>query len=117
MDNSLKKFRVMTSKGEVIIDAKNIHDAISRARQEIGQLPNDINTKICQDIIDELTDLQNTIEDIKLRIKTSSKNLEWNDVYSETKQLPVKAEEYLARCVEKVGSMHKIEVDKNDITD
>lgn len=107
MEN-LRKFRVMTSKGEVFINARNMHDAISKARTEIGQLPNDINTKITKNVLDEINELQSLLDTFKSQIKDSARSLDWNDVYKNTKQASLRIHDCACKCKEQIGSMLKI---------
>lgn len=78
----MKKFAVTLSNGKrVFISAVNLHDAVSKARIQYGQLPNDVNSKIVQDIRDsvnaDIQELQRGLE----TISNAAKTLDWTTVY------------------------------------
>lgn len=78
----MKKFAVTLVDGQrVLIDAVNLHDAVSKARIQYGQLPNDVNAKIAQDIKEAVnTDIDKLSKHLS-SLLTASENLDWESVY------------------------------------
>lgn len=86
MGKKLLKYRVNLADGtSMIVEASNIHNAISLARGMMGQLPNDINkkvvTKITSIIDNEIQDLVN----LKNSIQTDARELDWTTIYNRIK--------------------------------
>ena len=86
MGKKLLKYRVNLADGtSMIVEASNIHNAISLARGMMGQLPNDINkkvvTKITSIIDNEIQDLVN----LKNSIQTDARELDWTTIYNRSK--------------------------------
>lgn len=113
----LKKFRVIKADGEVvIIEAKNIENAISIARSQFGQLPNDINEKIALSLLSELSGLGKLFNGASASIKKGNRELNWGAVYKASKSIS----EALKVSEEKIntlaGSLVKVEKEyKNEI--
>lgn len=79
----MKKFAVTLADGNhVIIEAVNLHDAVSKARMQYGQLPNDINAKIVNGMSDNIDAAIEVLRRTKQTIQDSAKNLDWTDVYT-----------------------------------
>lgn len=88
MVKALKKYRVKTIDNEVkIVLAKNIHDAMSKARLEVGQLPNDVNLKVVSNALTLLQDKINSLKEISDLIKVNSKDYNWDSIYEQLKSL------------------------------
>ena len=109
MAETLKKYRVRTLDGGIkFVMAKNIHDAKSIARMEIGQLPNDVNLKIVKRVLAELqnniTEIENVIEELKI----SGKNLDWDEVNSKIKEISTQMMNKSISFKELAGSMVKL---------
>lgn len=82
----LRKFRVTKSDGEVvIIEAQNIENAISIARSQFGQLPNDVNEKIAINLLNELSNLGKLFNETSASIKKGNRDLDWESVYKASK--------------------------------
>lgn len=78
----MKKFRVAKVDGTYeIIEATNMENAISIARNKFGQLPNDINNKIVEDISHSIQLISRSIENNSKQIRLGAKELDWNRVY------------------------------------
>jgi septation ring formation regulator EzrA len=113
MAETLKKYRVKTVDGKVhIIEAKNIHDAQSKARLDIGQLPNDINLKIVDKVLAELQNDLYSIKEVARNLKNESKNLNWDEVHTSIKELSEHMMKQSTSLKQLAGSMAKIKNDK-----
>lgn len=112
---SLKKFRVTKANGEVvIIEAVNMEDAISKARSQFGQLPNDINDKIVSDLVYNLTALMRKLGESISEIKHHSKEMEWTEIYRVANKLSEDAVLASNDIKSLVGSMVKISKGENN---
>lgn len=106
---SLKKFRVTKANGDVvIIEAANMEDAISKARSQFGQLPNDINDKIVSDLVYNLTALMRKLGESITEIKHHNKEVEWTEIYNIANKLSEDAVLASNDIKSLVGSMVKI---------
>lgn len=80
----MKKFRVNLCNGEhIIVEAKNMYDAQVKARQEFGQLPNDVNRELVQEIFKDIKALNSYLIQFNQALKVQSKELDWTAVYKE----------------------------------
>lgn len=115
MAETLKKYRVRTIDGEIkFVMAKNIHDAKSIARIEVGQLPNDVNLKIVKRV---LAELQDDIESLKIEyetLKLDGKDLEWDKVNSRIKSIATLMMEKSTSFSQLAGSMVRIKNDSEE---
>lgn len=114
MAETLKKYRVKTVDGKVkFIEAKNIHDAQSIARIEIGQLPNEVNLKILEKVLAELQEfIFDTKSDI-VKLKSDGKNLDWNSVNQKIKDISKHMTSESTRFNQLAGSMVRIDNKEN----
>lgn len=113
MAETLRKYRVRTVDGGVrLILAKNMHDAKSKARLEIGQLPNEVNLKILSKVLADLQDLQDTLKQKSINLKTEGKNLNWDEVNQEIKVISEQMNTYVNSFKELAGSMVKLKSDE-----
>lgn len=104
----LKKYKVKTAKGkEQVIEALNMHDAVTKARVMFGNLPNDINNDISKKILNLLEDCLTSVKDYSNRIKNESKSLDWCDVNSSIYDLARYLEETSSNIKGIAGSMIK----------
>lgn len=109
MAETLKKYRVRTVDGTIkYIGAKNIHDAKSIARIEIGQLPNDVNLKIVKKVLAELQDDIDYITKEHNQIKADSKNLDWDNVNKRIKNIATQLLDKSTAFSQMAGSMVRI---------
>lgn len=110
-----KKFRVQKADGTtVIIEANNIDDAISKARSQFGQLPNDINNKISISTIEKINSLIGELDYEKELLKKELKVMEWESYYKEAHSISAKLREYADTIDSLVGSMVKINKGENN---
>ena len=111
----LKKFRVIKADGEVvIIEAQNIENAISIARSQFGQLPNDINEKIALSLLSELSNLVKLFNDTSASIRKSNRELDWEAVYRASKGISKTLEESKVKINTLAGSLVKVEKENNN---
>lgn len=105
----LKKYRVQKADGStVIIDAYTIKDAVMKAREQFGQLPNDINNKISEEGIEKIISLISELEYSKEKLIKNLKNMEWESYYRESHSISAKLREYADAIDSLVGRMVKI---------
>lgn len=110
----MKKFRVTKVDGTVeIIEANNMENAISLARNMFGQLPNDVNTKIVNDVIDSLYEISTAVKDAYITIRSGAKELDWEKVYAETHKVIEDLKTEIEKQEKLVGSMVKINKEEN----
>lgn len=115
MNKTLKKYRIKSSDGNTkIIYARNMHDAKSKARIEFGQLPNDINLKIVKKVLENLQDTFSYLKDETDKLKNGSKDLNWNEVYSDIKNISDYLKNNSLLFLELAGSMVKIKNEENE---
>ena len=109
----LKKFLVRTADGKTItIEAQNAHDAVTKARNLVGQLPNEINTKIIKKL---LVDLQSTISflsETSDNIRANGRELDWEKIYLAVKDISVNLKTKAETYTQMAGSMVKINKEK-----
>lgn len=106
----MKRFAVTLSDGKrEIIEAANMHDAVSKARMQYGQLPNDINTKIVNSISDNLDNIISAFKAAKLLLQDSAKNLDWNAVYELTGKVCNDMSSYASDIHDARGSLVKVD--------
>lgn len=111
----LKKFRVTKADGEVvIIEAQNIENAISIARSQFGQLPNDINEKIAISLLNELTSLGKLFNDASASIKKGNRELDWETVYKASKSISEALKVSEDKINTLAGSLVKVEKENNN---
>lgn len=111
----MKKYRVNTKNGVMIIDANNIHSAISKAREQLGYLPNDINVNISDGITRELNVLRQKLQDAIRNIGKDTKELEWDNIYKTINDCSNALNQSSYKIKEMSGSMFK--VDKSKLED
>lgn len=105
----MKKFRVTKVDGTVeIIEANNMENAISLARNKFGQLPNDVNTKIVNNVIDSLYYISNKVKQSYAEIRSGAKELDWEKVYAITHENIEALKQEIEKQEKLVGSMVKI---------
>ena len=111
----LKKFRVTKADGEiVIIDAQNIENAISIARSQFGQLPNDINEKIAIDLLTEFSNLGKLLNEASVSIKKGNRDLDWETVYRASKRISEAFKVSEDKINTLAGSLVKIDKENNE---
>lgn len=111
----MKKFRVTKVDGTVeIIEAANMENAISLARNKFGQLPNDVNTKIVNDVMDSLYSISNEIKNAYIEIRSKAKELDWESVYSITHSNIEKLKQEIEKQEKLVGSMVKVNKEEHN---
>ena len=117
MENSgVKNFSVLTLDGKrVIIEARNAHDALTIARNEIGQLPNDINTKIVKNLTADINTTISLLANTCSQIKEKGRELDWEKVYKEIKELSSILSEKSETYSQMDGSMVKVRKDNNGV--
>lgn len=109
MAETLKKYRVKTVDGQIrFVMAKNIHDAKSKARLEVGQLPNEVNLKIVKRALAEFQEIIDTLTSMDTKLKQSGKDLEWNLTNSQLKEISKYLEEKSTSISQLAGSMVRI---------
>ena len=105
----MKKFRVTKVDGTVeIIEANNMENSISLARNKFGQLPNDVNTKIVNDVIDSLYNISSIVKNAYIDIRSGAKELDWEKVYAMTHDVIESLKQETEKQEKLVGSMVKI---------
>lgn len=113
---SLKKFRVGKSDGtSVIIEAKNMEDAITQARSQFGQLPNDINNKITISIISDANSLIRDLGELIVNLKKGCRSLEWEEVYASAHSIMQRLNETSEDIKKLAGSMVKVDKDEEKL--
>lgn len=106
----MKKFAVTLADGNrQIIEAANLHDAISKARMQYGQLPNDINAKIVNNISDNIDSMISSLSAIKASLQDSAKNLDWNSVYATAGKTCDSLNAYASDIHDARGSLVKVD--------
>ena len=109
MSEILKKYRVKTiDGGSQIVLAKNIHDAKSKARIELGQLPNEVNLRIVNKVLDILNTSMIMFNETTNNLKKESKVLNWDEVYTLLKESSERMLKTADDFKELAGSMVKI---------
>lgn len=109
MAETLKKYRVKTIDGSIrYIEAKNIHDAKSKARIEIGQLPNEVNLKIVKKVLVELQDLIDSINEKHTSVKQAGKDLDWDITHKIIKDISNMLIDESTSLSQLAGSMVKL---------
>ena len=104
----LKWYKVKTAKGETkVIEALNMHDAVTKARIKFGNLPNDINSDISKKVLNLLEDCLTSLKDYSSRIKSESKSFDWCDVNSSIYDLAKYLEDTSSDIKGIAGSMIK----------
>lgn len=110
----MKKFRVAKVDGTYeIIEAQNMENAISIARNKFGQLPNDINNKIVENISGSVQALSREIEECLKHIKLGAKELDWNSVYVNVHRIVKELNSTSEELSKQAGSM--VKVDKEEL--
>lgn len=106
----MKKFAVTLADGRrEIIEASNLHDAVSKARIQYGQLPNDINAKIVSNISNTIDEVILKLRKTKMSLEESAKELDWNNIYLIASELCNNLEEYASDIHDARGSLVKVD--------
>lgn len=105
----MRTYRVAKVDGTYdLISANNIEQAISIARNKYGQLPNDINKKIVNQIDTILHEITEQISNYRESVSQSVKELDWNSVYVQINKLMLFTDDKQIDIRNKLGSMVKI---------
>lgn len=115
MAETLKKYRVRTVDGDIkFVMAKNIHDAKSIARIEVGQLPNDVNLKIVKRVLAELQESMEALKNEYDVLKVEGKDLDWDKVNSRIKNIATQMINKSTSFNQLAGSMVRVKNDSEE---